>query len=177
MCQHFYDLQDAEYKHRRVLLTKGGEYCARCKTKTPLSLKILSCNVILKRKEITMVGVSFLPRELITLLMEVGLNIKKKDHWNAVKNSISVLLEYWPYKVLDLTTLTNNVWCEVDLTNLILDRFAAEIDSDALQKPCRNQLTEFVMRTSNVSGIFLNSEFLFRDLIYYTINIIFVYLP
>src|SRR6218665_347846 len=104
MCQHFCDLQDAEYKHRRVLLTKGGEYCARCKTITPLSLKILSCNEILKCKEITMVGVSFLPRELITLLMEVGLNIEKTD-WDVIKTSISVLLEYWPYTVLDLATL------------------------------------------------------------------------
>src|SRR6218665_984803 len=155
MCQHCYDFQDAEYKHRRVLLTKGGEYCARCKTKTPLSLKILSCNVILKRKEITMVGVSFLPRELIKLLMEVGLrNIKKNGHWNAVKNSIIVLLEYWPYKVLDLTTLSDKGWLQIALTRLVLDRFAAEINSDALQKPCRNQLTEFVMKTSVEPGIF-----------------------
>src|SRR6218665_2329947 len=156
MCQHFCDLQDAEYKHRRVLLTVEGEYCARCKTKTPLSLKILSCNEILKCKEITMVGASFLPRELITLLLEVGLNIQKKDDWNAVQNSISVLLEYWPYKVLDLATLTDKVWCQVALTHLILDRFAAEIDSDTLKKPFGYQLSEFVMKTSGESGNFLN---------------------
>jgi len=156
MCQYFYELQDAEYKHRRVLLTVGGEYCARCKTKTPLSLKILSCNEILKRKEITMVGVSFLPRELITFLMEVGLHILKTDDWDVIKSSINVLLEYWPYKVLDLATLTHKEWFQGVLTGLVLDRFAAEIDSDALQKPCRNQFTEFVMKTSVESGNFLN---------------------
>src|SRR6218665_413225 len=156
MCQHFYDLQDAEYKHRRVLLTEGGEYCARCKTKTPLSLKILSCDEILKHKEITMVGVSLLPGELIRFLMEVGLKIQKKEDWKAVKNTISILLDYWPYKGLDLKTLTDKVWLQVALTYLILNRFAAGIDSDAFKNPCRNQLTEFVMKTSGKSGNFLN---------------------
>jgi len=108
-----------------------------------------------------MVGVSFLPRELITLLMKVGLNIPKKDDWHVIKNSISVLLEHWPYKELDLTTLSDKVWFQIALTHLVLDRFAAEIDSGALKKPCSNQLTEFVMRTSVEYGNFLNQEFLF----------------
>ena len=68
-----------------------GEYCARCKSRMPLSLEILSCNVVLKHKEITMVAASLLPGKLIKFMMEVGLNIQKKDDWNAVKNSISVL--------------------------------------------------------------------------------------
>src|SRR6218665_2068303 len=156
MCQHFYDFQDPEFPDQRVLLTVEGEHYARCKSKTPLSLKILSCNVILKRKEITMVGVSLLPGKLIKFLMEVGLNIPKKDDWDVIKSSMSVLLEYWPYKVLDLTTLTDKVWCQVALTHLILDRFAAEIDSGTLKKPFGNQLSEFVMKTSGESGNFLN---------------------
>src|SRR6218665_1736262 len=155
-CQYFYDLQDADYKHRRVHLTVDGEYYARCKSRTLLSLKILSCNEILKHKELTMVGISFLPRELITLLMEVGLNIPKKGDWNVIKSSMSVLLEYWPYKELDLTTRSDKRWFQVALTQLVLDRFAAEIDSDALQKPFGNQLTEFVMKDSVQSGNFLN---------------------
>ena len=101
-----------------------------------------------------MVGVSFLPRELITLLMEVGLNIPKKVDWDVIKSSISVLLEYWPYKVLDLANFTDKGWFHAALTRLVLDRFAAEINSDVLQKPYRNQLTEFVMKTSVESGIF-----------------------
>src|SRR6218665_3744803 len=168
MCQCFCDFQDAEYKHRRVLLTAEGEYCARCKTKTPLSLKILSCNEILKHKEIAMVAVSLLPGRLIKFLMEVGLNIPKKVDWDVIKSSISVLLEYWPYKVLDLATLTDKGWFKSVLTRLVLDRFAADIDSDALQKPCRNQLTEFVMKTSIKSGIFkLRISFLLFDLLCY----------
>src|SRR6218665_1121208 len=154
MGQHFYDLQDAEYKHHRVLLTVEGEYCARCKSRTPLSLEILSCNVILKHKEITMVGASLLPGKLIKFLMEVGLNIQKKGDWKAVKNSIKAILEHWPYKELDLTTLTNKGWFQVALSYLVLDKFAAEIDSGVLQKPCRNQLTEFVMKPSFGSGNF-----------------------
>src|SRR6218665_2185056 len=154
MCQYFYDFQDAEYKHRRVFLTAEGEYCARCKSKTPLSLKILSCNEILKHKEITMVGVSLLPGELIRFLVEVGVSISKKDDWDVIKTSISVLLEYWPYKVLDLETLADKRWFQWALTRLILDRIAAEINSDALQKPYRNQLTEFVMINYIYSGIF-----------------------
>src|SRR6218665_25702 len=154
MCQYFYDFQDAEYKHQRVLLTAEGEYCRRCKTKTPLSLEILSCNVILKHKEITTVAASLLPGQLIKFLLEVGLNIPKKNDWNAVKNSIKALLQYWPYKELDLTTLTNKGWFQVALSYLVLDRFAAKIDSDVLQKPYRNQLTEFVMTPSFGSGTF-----------------------
>src|SRR6218665_993892 len=177
MCQHFCDFQDAEYKHRRVLLTAEGEYCARCKRKTPLSLQILSCNEILKHKERAMVAVSLLPGKLIKFLMEVGVNIPKKDDWGIIRNSISVLIEYWPYKVLDLATLTDKEWFQGVLTDLVLDRFAAEIDSDALQKPCRNQLTEFVTTASVESGNFLNQELLFCYLIYHTVNIIFVYLP
>src|SRR6218665_3763121 len=103
-CQYFYDFQDTDYEHRRVLLTVDGEYYARCKSRTPLSLRILSCSEILKHKEITMVGVSLLPRKLIKFLMEVGLNIQKKGDWDVIKTSISVLLEYWPNKELDLTT-------------------------------------------------------------------------
>src|SRR6218665_2967412 len=156
MCQYFYDLQDAAFKHRRVRLTVEGEYCARCKSKTPLSLKILSCNEILKHKEITMVGVSLLPGKLIKFLMEVGLNIQKKGDWDVIKTSISVLLEYWPNKELDLTTRSDKRWFQVALTQLVLDRFAVEIDSDALKKPCRNQLTEFVMKDSVQPGNFLN---------------------
>src|SRR6218665_406585 len=177
MCQHFYDLQDAEYKHRRALLTVEGEYCAICKTKTPLSLKMLSCNEILKHKEITMVAVSLLQGKLIKFLMKVGLNIPREVHWDAIKSSISVLLEYWPDKELDLATLTDKGWLQGALTCLVLDRFAAEINSDALQKPCRNQLTEFVMKTSIESGIVFKLRISFHHLIYYTINIIFVYLP
>src|SRR6218665_2481553 len=154
MCQHFFDFQDAEYKHRRVSLALEGAYCARCKTKTPLSLKILSCNEILKHKEITMVGVSLLPGKLIRFLMEVGVSIPKIGDWDAIKTSISVLLEYWPYTVLDLETLTDKRWSQSALTWLVLDRFAAEINSDVLQKPCRNQLTEFVMNVSDEYGIF-----------------------
>src|SRR6218665_676079 len=154
MCQYFYDFQDAEYKHQRVFLTAEGAYCARCNTKTPLSLQILSCNEILKHKEITMVAASLLPGKLIQFLMEVGLNIPMEVDWDVIENSISVLLKYWPYKVLDVTTLTDKGWFQSVLTRLVLDRFAAEIDSDALQKPCRNQLTEFVMKTSIKSGIF-----------------------
>src|SRR6218665_1471434 len=154
MCQHFYDFQDAEDQHRRVLLTVEGEYYARCKSKMPLPLSILSCNEILKHKEITMVGVSFLPRELITLLMEVGLNISNEFDWDVINTSMSVLLEYWPYKELDLTTRSDKRWFQVALTRLVLDRLAAEIDSHALQKPCRNQLTEFGMKTSVESGTF-----------------------
>src|SRR6218665_2576944 len=157
MCQHFYDFQDAEYKHRRVLLTVRGEYCARCKTKTPLSLKILSCNEILEHKEKTMVAASLLPGQLIKFLMEVGLNVPKKDDRYVIKNSISVLLDYWPYKEIDLATLTDKRWFQIALTQLVLGRFTAEIDSHALQqKPYRNQLTEFVLRTSVESGNFLN---------------------
>src|SRR6218665_3933124 len=137
-------------------MTVEGEYCQICKIKTPLSLKILSCIEILKHKEITMVGVSLLPGQLITLLMEVGLNIPKKGDWGVIKSSMSVLLEYWPYKVLDLTTRSDKRWFQVALTRLVLDRFAADIDSDALQKPCRNQLTEFVLKDSVQSGNFLN---------------------
>ena len=112
-----------------------------------------------------MVGVSLLPGKLIKFLMEVGLNIPKKYDWpihkkyvwDVVKSSISVLLEYWPYKELDLATLTDKRWFQIALTQLVLDRFAAEIDSHALQqKPYRNQLTEFVLRTSVESGNFLN---------------------
>jgi len=103
-----------------------------------------------------MVGASFLPRELMTLLMEVGLNIQKKGDWNVIKSSMSVLLEYWPNKELDLTTRSDKRWFQVALTQLVLDRFAAEIDSDALQKPCRNQLIEFVLKDSVQSGNFLN---------------------
>jgi len=89
--------------------------------------------------------------------MEVGLSIPKKDDWCVVKNSISVLLDYWPYKELDLATLSDKRWFQIALTYLVLDRFAAEIDSHALQqKPYRNQLTEFVLRTSVESGNFLN---------------------
>jgi len=101
-----------------------------------------------------MVAVSLLPGRLIKFLMEVGLNIPKKVDWDVIKSSISVLLEYWPYKVLDLATLTDKGWFKSVLTRLVLDRFAAEINSDALQKPCRNQLTEFVMKTYIKSGIF-----------------------
>jgi len=101
-----------------------------------------------------MVGVSLLPGKLIRLLMEVGLNIPKKEYWDVIKTSISVLLEYWPFKVLDLETLTDKRWFQGALTRLVLDRFAAEINSDALQKSCRNQLTEFVMKTSSEPGIF-----------------------
>src|SRR6218665_2966884 len=146
----FCEFQDAEYKHQNVLLTVDGEYCARCKSKTPLSLKMLSCNEILKHKEITMVAVSLLPEVLINFLMEVGL---KRVDWVVIKNSISVLLEYWPYKVLDLANFTDKGWFHAALTRLVLDRFAAEINSDVLQKPYRNQLTEFVMKTSVESGI------------------------
>src|SRR6218665_195055 len=155
-CQYFYDFQDTDYEHRRVLLTVDGNYYARCISKTPMSLKILSCNVILKHKEITMFGVSFLPRELITFLMEVGLNIQKKGDWDVIKSSMSVLLEYWPYKVLHLEARSDKRWFQLALTHLVLDRFAAEIDSDALQKPCRNQLTEFMMKDSVQSGNFLS---------------------
>jgi len=88
--------------------------------------------------------------------MEVGLNIQKKDDWDVLKSSMSVLLEYWPYKELDLTTRSDKRWFQVALTQLVLDRFAAEIDSDALQKPFGNQLTEFVMKDSVQSGNFLN---------------------
>ena len=84
--------------------------------------------------------------------MEVGLNIRKEGDWDDVKNSIIVLLEYWPYKELDLTTLTEKKWFQVALTRLVLDRFAAEIDSVALKNPC--QLTEFVMKISDVEGNF-----------------------
>ncbi len=84
--------------------------------------------------------------------MEVGLNIPKRVDWVVIKSSISVLLEYWPYKVLDLATLTDKRWFQVALTRLVLDRFAAEIDSDALQNPC--QLTEFVMKVSFGLGNF-----------------------
>jgi len=101
-----------------------------------------------------MVGVSLLPGKLIRFLMEVGVSISKKDDWDVIQTSISVLLEYWPYKVLDLETLTDNRWFQGALTRLVLDKFAAEINSDALQKPSRNQLTEFVMKTSVESGIF-----------------------
>jgi len=93
--------------------------------------------------------------------MKVGLNIQKKGDWNAVKNSIKALLEHWPYKELDLTTLTNKGWFQVALTHLVLDRFAAEIDSGALKKPCRNQLTEFVMKTSVEPGNFLKLRIAF----------------
>ena len=104
-----------------------------------------------------MVGVSSLPGKLIRFLMEVGLNVPKKDDWYVIKNSIGVLLDYWPYTVLDLTTLTDREWFQIALTYLVLDRFAAEIDSDALQqKPCRSQITEFVLRTSVESGNILN---------------------
>jgi len=157
MCQHFCEFQGAEYKHRNILLTVDGEYCARCKSKTPLSLKMLSCYEILKHKEIAMVAVSLLPGKLIKFLMEVGVNIPKKDDWGVIRNSISVLLQYWPYKVLDLATLTDKEWFQSVLTCLVLDRLAAEIDSDALQqKPCRNQLTEFVTNNSVKTGNFLN---------------------
>jgi len=105
MFEHFCDFQDAEYIHRRVFLTMEGEYCVRCQSKTPLSLKILSCNEILIHKEITMVGVSLLPGQLIKFLMEVGLNIPKKDDWDVIKSSMSVLLEYWPYKELGMILL------------------------------------------------------------------------
>src|SRR6218665_2729966 len=152
MCQHFYDLQDADYKHQRVLLTPEGEYCPSCESRTPLSLKILSCNVILKHKAITMVGVSSLPGQLIKFLMEVGLNVQ--DDWYVIKDSISVLLDYWPYKELDLTTLTDKGWFQVALMRLVLDGFAAEIDSGVLKKPY--QLCEFVMKTSDEAGNFLN---------------------
>jgi len=101
-----------------------------------------------------MVGVSVLRRELITFLMEVGINIPKKKYWDVIKSSISVYFEYWPYKELDLAILTDKRWFQGALSYLVLDRFAAEIDSDALQKPCRNQLTEFVMKTSDASGLF-----------------------
>jgi len=101
-----------------------------------------------------MVGVSLLPGKLIRFLMEVGVSIPKKEYWDVIKTSISVLLEYWPYKVLDLETLTDKRWFEWALTRLVLDRFAAEINSDALQKPCRAQLTEFVMKNSFYSGMF-----------------------
>src|SRR6218665_1716718 len=150
-------------------MTVEGEYCQICKIKTPLSLKILSCIEILKHKEITMVGVSLLPGQLITLLMEVGLNIPKKGDWGVIKSSMSVLLEYWPYKVLDLTTRSDKRWFQVALTRLVLDRFAADIDSDALQKPCRNQLTEFVLKTSVESGnsFKLRIDFLLFNLSYY----------
>ena len=122
-----------------------------------------------------MVGVSSLPGQLIKFLMEVGLNVQ--DDWYVIKDSISVLLDYWPYKELDLITLTNKGWFQVALTYLVLDRLAAEIDSDALQqKPCRNQLSEFVMRTSVESGIVFKLRIAFLILIYHTINIIFVYL-
>jgi len=84
--------------------------------------------------------------------MGVGLNIPKEGDWDDVKNSIIVLLEYWPYKVLDLTTLTDKRWFQVALTHLVLDRFAAKIDSDALENPC--QLTEFVMKVSFALGNF-----------------------
>src|SRR6218665_2243518 len=176
MCQHFYDFQVPDFQDQRVLLTVEGEHYAS-KSETPLPLQILSCNEILIHKEITMVGVSLLPGQLIKFLMEVGLNITKRDGWDVIKTSISVLLEYWPYKELYLETLTDKPWFQGALTRLVLDRFAAEINSDALQKPCRNQLTEFVMKESIALGIFLNSEFLFRDLIYCSINIIFIYLP
>src|SRR6218665_691848 len=122
---------------------------------------MLSCNEILKHKEITMVGVSVLRRELITFIMEVGINIPKKKYWDVVKSSISVLLEYWPYKELDLATLTDRVWFQMNLAPLVLDRFAADINSDALQKPCRNQLTEFVMETSANPGNFLKLRIAF----------------
>ena len=99
-----------------------------------------------------MVGVSFLPRELITLLMEVGLKISNEFDWDVINTSMSVLLEYWPYKELDLTTRSDKRWFQVALTQLVLERIiAAEIDSDALQKPGRNRLTELVME-----GNFLN---------------------
>jgi len=98
-----------------------------------------------------MVGVSLLPGKLIRFLMEVGLNILKKDDWDVIKSAISVLLEYWPYNELDPTTLTDKRWFQSALTLLVLDRFAADINSDALKKPCGNQLTEFVMRTSDES--------------------------
>ena len=103
-----------------------------------------------------MVGVSLLPGKLIKFLMEVGLNIQKKGDWDVIKTSISVLLEYWPNKELDLTTRSDKRWFQVALTQLVLDRFAVEIDSDALKKPCRNQLTEFVMKDSVQSGNFLS---------------------
>jgi len=116
-----------------------------------------------------MVGVSLLPGKLIKFLMEVGLNIPKKYDWpihkkyvwDVVKSSISVLLEYWPYKELDLATLTDRVWFQMNLAPLVLDRFAADINSDALQKPCRNQLTEFVMETSANPGNFLKLRIAF----------------
>src|SRR6218665_182660 len=165
MCQHFCDVQDAEYKHRRALLTVEGEYCAICKTKTPSSLKILSCNEILKHKEITIVPVSLLQGKLIKSLMKVGLNIPEEVEWDAIKSSISVLLAYWPDKELDVTTLSDKGWLQGALTHLVLDRFAAEIKSDALQKPCRNQLTEFVMKTSLEPGIVFKLRISFHDLI------------
>src|SRR6218665_2136390 len=168
MCQHLYDFQDEEYEHRDVILTVEREYYARCKSKTPLPLKILSCNEILKHKEITIFGVSLLPGKLIKFLMEVGLNISNEFDWDVIKRSMSVLLEYWPYKVLDLTTRSDKRWFQVALTRLVLDRFAADIDSDALQKPCRNQLTEFVLKTSVESGnsFKLRIDFLLFNLSY-----------
>jgi len=84
--------------------------------------------------------------------MEVGLNIPEKDDWYDVRYSIIVLLKYWPYKELDLTTLTNKRWFQVVLTHLVLKRLAAQIDSDALENPC--QLTEFVMKFSSERGNF-----------------------
>ena len=110
--------------------------------------------MILKHKEITTVAASLLPGQLIKFLLEVGLNIPKKNDWNAVKNSIKALLQYWPYKELDLTTLTNKGWFQVALSYLVLDRFAAKINSDVLQKPYGNQLTEFVMTPSFGYGTF-----------------------
>ena len=137
-------------------MTVDGEYCPRCKSSAPLSLKILSCSKILKRKEMTEAVVSLLPATLIKVLMEVGLNVLKKDDWDVVKNSISILLEYWPYEVLELKTLTDDGWHQIALAHLILDSIAAEIDSDTLKKPFGNQISEFVMRTSVDSGNFCN---------------------
>ena len=102
-----------------------------------------------------MVAVSLLQGKLIKFLMKVGLNIPREVHWDAIKSSISVLLEYWPDKELDLATLTDRVWFQMNLAPLVLDRIAADIYSDALQKPCRNQLTEFVILKDYIySGIF-----------------------
>lgn len=129
-----------------------GEYCPRCKTRNPLSLKILSCNEILKCNELTKAAAPLLPAILIEFLVEVGLNVLKEDDWSMIKNSIMVLLEYWPYKELDLTTLTDNAWQQVSLAHLVLDRFAADVESTVL----KNQFTEFVMRTSVEKSNFLH---------------------
>src|SRR6218665_2935343 len=168
MCQHFYDFQVPDFQDQRVLLTVEGEHYAS-KSETPLPLQILSCNEILKHKEITMVGVSLLPGKLIKFLMEVGLNISKEVDWDVIKTSMSVLLEFWPYKELDLTTLSDKRWFRVALMCLVLDRLATEIVSDALQQPYWNQLTEFVTKTSVESGnsFKLGIAFLLFTLSYY----------